>query len=196
MIDFFEVVKARHSIRAFQSRSVEEEKLNRIIETVNVAPSAGNLQAYEVVIVKDPRRLKELVKAARGQSFVAEAPVCLVFLTCPERSSRKYGERGSELYCLQDASIATAYAQLAATALGLASTWVGAFDEEAVAKIVKAPKNRLPIAILPIGYAAETPNLAPRRSISEIASSETSSSPYPFTFTDQSFMRPTWNPNP
>jgi nitroreductase len=196
MVDFFEVVKARRSIRAFQSRPVEEEKLNRIIETVNVAPSAGDLQAYEVVIVKDSKRLKELVKAARGQGFVAEAPVCLVFLTCPERSSRKYHERGSELYCLQDTSIATTYAQLAATALGLASTWVGAFDEVAVAEIVKAPKNRRPIAILPIGYAAETPNPTPRRPINEIASSETSGSPYPFTFTDQSFKRPIWNPNP
>ena len=118
MMDLFETVKARHSIRAFQSRSVEEGKVNRIIETVNLAPSAGDLQAYEIVVVKDSRRRNELAKASGGQGFISEAPVCLVFLTYPERSSRKYGKRGSELYCIQDATIAAAYAQLAATALG------------------------------------------------------------------------------
>jgi nitroreductase len=192
-MDFFEAVKARHSIRAFQSRPVEEDKVNRIIETINLAPSAGDLQAHEIVVVKDSRRKNELVRAAGGQGFISEAPVCLVFLAYSERSSRKYGRRGSELYCLQDSTIATAYAQLAATALGLASTWVGAFDEEGVAKVVEAPKNKRPIAILPIGYAAETPDVTPRRRISEIVCSETSGTPYSsFSFTEESFKRPTW----
>lgn len=193
-MDFFEAVKTRQSIRAFQSRPVEEEKMNRIIEAVNLAPSAGDLQAYQIV-VKDSRRKNELAKAAHGQSFVAEAPVCLIFLAYPERSSRKYGRRGSDLYCLQDATIAVSYAQLAATALELASTWVGAFDGEAVAKVVEAPRSKRPIAILPIGYGGETPAITPRRRISEIVCSETSGAPYPsFSVTDESFERPTWEP--
>jgi len=195
-MDYFETVKARHSIRAFESRPVEDEKLRRIIETVNLAPSAGDLQAYEVVVVKDARRKKQLADDALGQGFVAEAPVCLVFLACPERSSRKYGRRGSELYCIQDTTIAASYAQLAATALGLASTWVGAFNEDAAAKTVKAPASKRPIIILPIGYPAETPDITPRRAIREIVSSETSGIPYPFTFTDRSYQRPVWRPSP
>jgi nitroreductase len=195
-MDFFEVVKARHSIRAFQTRPVEDEKVRRIIESVNLAPSAGDLQAYEIVVVKDPRRRNELAKAAWGQSFIAEASVCFVFLAYPERSSRKYGQRGSELYCVQDATIAASYAQLAATALGLASTWVGAFDDEGVAKAVDAPRGRRPIAVLPVGYPAETPDVTPRRPINEIAYSETSGMPYPFSFTDQSYQRPTWKLRP
>jgi len=169
--------------------------MNKIIETVNLAPSAGNLQAYEIIVVKDSRRKNELAKAAHGQNFVAEAPVCLVFLAYPERSSRKYGKRGSELYCLQDATIAVSYAQLAAAALGLVSTWVGAFDEEAVAKVVQAPRNKRPIAILPMGYGEETPAITPRRRIGEILCSETSGAPYPsFSFTDESFERPIREP--
>jgi nitroreductase len=193
-MDYFETVKARHSIRAFQTKPVEEEKIRRIIETIHLAPSAGDLQAYEVVVVKDPERKNELARDALDQDFVAEAPVCLVFLACPERSSRKYGHRGSELYCIQDTTIAASYAQLAATALGLASTWVGAFDEDAVARTIEAPRNRRPIAILPIGYPAETPEITPRRAIAEIASSETSGNPYPFSFTDRSFERTVWKP--
>ncbi len=195
-MDYFETVKARHSIRAFQTRPVEDEKIDRIIESVNLAPSAGDLQAYEIVVVKDSRRRNELAKAAWGESFVAEAPVCFVFLVYPERSSRKYGRRGSELYCLQDATIAASYAQLAATALGLASTWVGAFDDEAVARAVEAPRGRRPIAVLPVGYPAETPDITPRRPIDEVVYRETLGTPYLFTSTNRSFPRPIWKPGP
>lgn len=179
-MDFFETVKARRSIRAFQARPVEDEKIHRIVETVSLAPSAGNLQAYQIVVVKDAKRRKELANAAREQGFVAEAPVCLVFLACPQRSSGKYGKRGSELYCVQDATIATSYAQLAATALGLSSTWVGAFDEEAVAETVGAPRTERPIAVLPVGYAAERPDVIARKPIGEILCSETCGTSFPF----------------
>jgi nitroreductase len=195
-MDFFEVVKERHSIRVFQTRPLEDEKIRRIIESVNLAPSAGDLQAYEIVVVKNPRRKSALAAAALGQSFIAEAPVCFVFLAHPERSSRKYGRRGSELYCVQDATIAASYAGLAATALGLASTWVGAFDDEGVARAVDASRGRRPIAVMPVGYAAETPEVTPRRPISEIAYSESSGMPYPFSFTDQSYQRPIWKLGP
>jgi len=189
-MDYFEAVKARHSVRAFQKKPVEEEKISRIIEAINLAPSAGGLQAYEVVVVKDPMLKDKLAKAAFGQSFVSEAPVCFVFVACPERSSRKYGRRGSELYCIQDASIATTYAMLAVTALGLSSTWVGAFDEEAAARAVGATRGKRPVAMLPVGYAAESPESTPRRPVSDIAFLDTSGVPYPFSFTDKSFERP------
>jgi len=190
-MDYFEVVKARHSVRAFQKKPIEEEKIRRIIETINLAPSAGNLQAYEVVVVKDPMLKEKLAKAALGQSFVSEAPVCFVFVAYPERSSKKYGHRGSELYCIQDATIATTYAMLAATSLGLSSTWVGAFDEEAAARAVGEIGGKRLVAILPIGYAAESPENTPRRAVGDMVSLDTSGAPYPFYFTAKSFERPT-----
>jgi nitroreductase len=195
-MDHFEVVKTRRSIRAFQKKPVEEEKIRRIIEVINLAPSAGDLQAYEVVVVKDPMLRDKLAKAALGQSFVSEAPVCFVFVAYPQRSSKKYARRGSELYCVQDATIAATYAMLAATALGLSSTWVGAFDEEAAARAVGATAGKRPVAILPVGYAAESPENTPRRPVSDIAFLDTSGVPYPFSFTDKSFERPTWNLKP
>lgn len=193
-MDYFETVKARQSIRAFQKKPVEEEKIRRIIEVLNLAPSAGNLQAYEVVVVKDPMLRDQLAKAALGQGFVSEAPVCFVFLTYPERSSKKYGHRGSELYSLQDATIATTCAMFAATALGLSSTWVGAFNEEAAARVVGARRDERVIAILPIGYAAETPEVTPRRPISDVVFLDTCGASYPFSYTDESCKRSTWKP--
>jgi nitroreductase len=190
-MDYFEAVKTRRSIRAFQKKPVEEEKIRRIIEVISLAPSAGNLQAYEFVVVKDPMLKDKLAKAALGQSFVSEAPVCFVFVAYPERSSKKYGRRGSELYCVQDATIAATYAMLAASALGLSSTWVGAFEEEAAARAVGATRGKRPIVILPIGYAAESPGSTPRRPIRDTAFLDTSGVPYPFSYTDKSFERPT-----
>jgi nitroreductase len=191
-MDYFEAVRVRQSIRAFQKKPVEEEKIHRIIEALNLAPSAGNLQAYEVIIVKDPVLKMQLARAASGQDFVSEAPVCFVFLAYPERSSKKYGHRGSELYSIQDATIATTCAMFAATALGLSSTWVGAFNEEAAARVVGAQRDKRVIAILPIGYGAETPEATPRRPVSDIAFLDTCGASYPFSYTDESYKRATW----
>jgi nitroreductase len=72
------------------------------------------------------------------------------------------------LYCIQDATIACTYAMLAATALGLASVWVGAFDEQAVHKIICAEPGHRPIAMLPIGYPNESPRFRRRRALEDI----------------------------
>ncbi len=166
-MEFSEVVQTRHSIRAFQARPVEEEKIQKILEQVRLAPSAGNLQAYEIYRVVSPRARAALARAA-DQSFVAEAPVVLVFFANPGRSARKYGARGKELYALQDATIAATYAMLAATDLGLGTVWVGAFDDAGVTAAVGAPGHWVPVAILPIGYAAQTPEATPRRALADL----------------------------
>jgi len=167
-MEFFDVVKARHSIRAFAPTAVEEEKLQKILETANRAPSAGNLQAYEIYQVTEARQRGALARAAWGQEFVASAPVALVFCTHPARAAPRYRERGVRLYALQDATIACTFAMLAATALGLATVWVGAFNDEAVWRAIGAPEGLDPVAILPIGYAAERPEPTPRRRLDQL----------------------------
>lgn len=171
-MEFFEVLKNRHSVRKFKDAEVEEEKLRKILEAANSAPSAGDLQAYEIVVVRDKARKEKLASAAYEQEFIAHAPVVLVFLAHPERSSRRYSKRGAELYCVQDATIATAYAQLAAAALGLGCVWVGAFDENEVAKVVNVKPNLRPVSMLPIGYADEQPRIIPRRKLEELIHEE------------------------
>jgi len=167
-MDLFEAIKARQSVRAYQHTNVEPDKLEAILSAVNQAPSAGNLQAYEVYWTRDNNMKQALAKAAWNQEFIAQAPVVLIFCVHPARSVTRYGKRGEELYCLQDAAIAVAYAQLAATALGLATCWVGAFDDEKVALAMNAPPGQRPIAILPVGYPAETPGRTPRRPLAEL----------------------------
>lgn len=167
-MEFLEVIRSRRSVRAYQAKPVEEDKLRCILACATAAPSAGNLQAYGIVVVTDGPTRRALARAALDQMFIAQAPVVLVFFQDPGRSALKYGRRGAELYSLQDATIACAYAQLAATALGLGSCWVGAFDEAAVCRLLKAPVGWRPVALLPIGYPAEGPLPVGRRPLAEV----------------------------
>ena len=161
-MDFFELIKKRRSVRAYKDKTVEEEKLKKIIDTCLSAPSAGNLQAYEIFVVKSIEKRKALAKAAYGQDFIIEAPVSLVFFANPKRNMDRYRKRGEELYSIQDATIAASFAMLAAVELELSSVWVGAFDDDSVIKIFGLKELR-PVAILPIGYSNEEPIKTPRR---------------------------------
>jgi len=172
-MEFFETLKARHSVRAYKDKEIEEDKIYQILEAANSAPSAGNLQSYEIVLIRDKERKKKIAAASYNQNFIAQAPIILVFCANIYKSSTKYGERGEKLYALQDATIACSYAQLAATTLGLASCWIGAFDEEKIKKIINAPAHIKPVAILPIGYAAEKPYITSRRKLKDLVKEET-----------------------
>jgi nitroreductase len=171
-MDFFDIIQTRRSIRLYQEAPIEPEKLQTILEAANIAPSAGNLQGFEIYLVTRLETRQALVRAALGQEFIAQAPVALVFCANPERSAPRYGKRGRQLYSVQDATIACTFAMLAATALGLSTVWVGAFDDDGVRQAVGLPADLLPVAVLPIGYAAESPAPRPRRSLQEIVHRE------------------------
>lgn len=169
-MEFFNVLKTRQSIRRFKRNPIEEEKLTKILEAANSAPSAGNLQAYKIFVVRNQSKKEALAEAALGQTFIAKAPVILVFCADAERSAKRYGQRGADLYSLQDATIAASYAQLAVVDLGLGSVWVGAFNEDEVREIVNLSQNYLPVCILPIGYPDERPTRKTRRNLDDLVS--------------------------
>lgn len=162
-MDFGKLIKERKEIRGFKEREVEEEKIAKLLELANQAPSAGNLQAFKVVIVKDEERRKALGNRAYGQDFVGNAPV--VFVVCADRkeSAQRYGERGRELYAVQDATIYTTCLILSAHELGLATCWVGAFDSAKVAELIEANPGIEPVALIPLGYPDEEPRKPGRK---------------------------------
>lgn len=170
-MEFLDVLRQRRSVRSYRPEPVEEEKLKSIFDAINMAPSAGNLQAYRIIVVRDQEKRRALAKVAHDQGYVAEAPVCLVFCADPERSATKYGKRGTELYSIQDATIAGCFAMLEAVELGLATVWIGEFDEKKVREIIGVKSIR-PVAIFSLGYAAEQPQPSPRRPIEETFSGD------------------------
>jgi len=167
-MDVIEAIKTRRSVRRFKRQPVPDDLINMIIESGIWAPSAGNLQPWEFVIVKDEDLKLRLAKAALHQMWIAEAPVVIVACANERRSQLGYGERGRRLYCICDVSAAVQNMLLTAHALGLASCWVGAFHDDEVAELLELPPGVRPIAILPIGYPAESPPPPPRRGAKEV----------------------------
>lgn len=172
-MDVFEAIKTRRSIRAFTDKRVTDREVKKLIEAARWAPSAGNIQPWEFIIVRDPKVKHGLCEAAMNQTLIEQASVVIVVCADPARSSKRYGSRGINLYCLQDTAAATQNILLTAHAAGLAACWIGAFNEEAAKKVLGVPDELRPIAIIPVGCPAEKPRARLRRSLGEITHHET-----------------------
>lgn len=162
-MEVLEAIKGRRSIRAFKNQDISDEVVEILIDAARWAPSAGNIQPWEFVIVRKPEIKKRLVEAALGQSFIEEAPVVIVVCANENRSSQGYGVRGKTLYCLQDTAAAIQNILLVAYSLGLGTCWIGAFNEEEAREILKIPNEVRPIGIVSVGYPAESPPPRSRR---------------------------------
>jgi len=167
-MDVFEAIKGRRSIRKFDSKEVSDEELRRILDAAIRAPSAGNIQPWSFIVVKNPNKRRDLAGAAYGQIFIAEAPLVIVVCADERASGSGYGSRGRTLYCIQDTAAAIQNILLAAHALGLGSCWVGAFNEDAARKVVKTPPEVRPIALIPIGHPAEKPYVTGRKTLNSV----------------------------
>jgi len=166
-----EAIKERRSVRKFKDLTVGKEMIEELLKAAQMAPSAGNLQARDFVVVLNKTTKQKLKNAALGQSFIEQAPVVIIAVANIERSSRVYKSRG-ELYAIQDATAGIENILLAAYSMGLATCWVGAFDENAVSEILGIPKKTRPIAIIPVGYADETPAAPPRIDMDKVVHRE------------------------
>jgi len=172
-MDVLTAIRGRRSIRAFKSDDVSTETVEKLLDAASWAPSAGNIQPWEFIVVRKPEIKRALVEAALDQTFIEEAPVVIVVCANENRSSEGYGIRGKTLYCLQDTAAATQNILLTAYSLGLGTCWVGAFREEEAREILKIPQGIRPVAIIPVGYPAETPLLRNRRPIGQTVHYET-----------------------
>lgn len=153
-MDVEECMETRTSIRAFKPDPVEDGIIDEGLRLANQAPSAGNLQARDFIVVRDAATKKALALAAYSQDFIRTAPATVVFCANLERIGH-YDKRGRELYCLQDVAAAIQNFSLFLHSRGLGSVWVGAFDEAKAATALGTPPHVRPVAIVPVGYPAE-----------------------------------------
>lgn len=173
MMDVFKAIEKRRSIRAFKSQDVPKRIVMKLIDAARCAPSAGNIQPWQFIIVTKPEIKKKLSEAALDQEFIENAPIVIVVCADGPLSSQRYGVRGETLYCIQDTAAAIQNIHLAACSLGLGSCWVGAFEEDQARAALHIPSEIRPVALVPIGYAAEKPQARRRKSVDEIAHYET-----------------------
>jgi nitroreductase len=167
-MDVRKAIQSRRSIRAYESREVEEDKLERVLESGRLSPSAGNRQERRFVIVRDAKTRKALSEAAKNQSFVAEAPV--VIAACSVESDYIMA-CGQPAYSI-DTAIAVDHMTLQAVEEGLGTCWIGAFDEKKVKEILNIPGSVRVVQLLTLGYPSAIPRPTSRKSLDEIVMRE------------------------
>ena len=163
--EIFNVMATRRSTRKFSNNPVEMWKIDKILAAADTAPTAGNYQGFEIFYVRDEDKKDRLVKAANSQPYV-KTPVVLVFCMNPERIKLNFPKDVILKFSIQDSTLAAAYSQLAASALGLSSIWIGMFDEAKVKEIVGTDLR--PTSLLCIGYPVKKRPPKSRRRLKEL----------------------------
>ncbi len=163
-MEVHKAIESRRSIRAYDSREVEEDRLVRVLESGRLSPSAKNLQERRFIIVRDAKTRKLLSEAARNQKFVAEAPI--VIAACSVET--KYIMSCGQLAYPIDTAIAVDHMTLSAVEEGLGTCWIGAFDEKKVKEILNIPDGVRVVSLLTLGYPSASPRPTPRKSLDEI----------------------------
>lgn len=155
--DFMELAGGRYSIRSFDSRPLEREVIDKILEAGRVAPTACNRQPQRILVVNDEKALEKLRKSTECHF---NAPAALI--VCHDKNEcwkRSYdGKSSGDI----DAAIVTTHLMLAAQSLGVGTTWVMYFDPEALRAEFDIPEDLEPTAILPMGWPAADAKPAPQ----------------------------------
>ncbi|MCL6477981.1 MAG: nitroreductase family protein [Peptococcaceae bacterium] len=147
-MSFLELAKRRYSVRKYEARQVEEEKLFKILEAGRVAPTAVNYQPQRLIVVREKEGLEKLKKAAN----VYDAPLAII--VCADHNSAWKRPFDNKNTVDIDASIVTDHMMLQATELGLGTVWICYFKPDVLRKEFNIPDHVEPVNILAIGYAA------------------------------------------
>lgn len=167
-MEFLEAVAKRRSVRHFNTkREVSDEDIIALLEAAVTAPTAGNIQPWRFIVLRS-QESRDRLASAMAQKWATAAPVVIVVCVDPRPCAARYGARGETRYAMQDSAAAVQTILLAAVDRGLASCWIGAYDDQAVREAVGAAPSLIPIAVLPIGYSAEAARRPTRRPLEEV----------------------------
>jgi nitroreductase len=160
-MSMIDVILNRRSIREYQDKEIPDDVLAEILEAGRQSPSAANRQPYHFVVVTDTKLRQEL--GGLLSRFLKKAPVILV--GCANPKAILTGK-----WATVDTTIALENMVLAAWSLGIGSCWVGSFNEQKVKELLKIPDNWKVVALLPLGYPAETPKQRKKKQKDELFS--------------------------
>ena len=158
-MDVFEAIKTRRSIREYQEKPVEQEKLSKVLEAARLSPSAANKQPWKFIVVTDPK-VKESLRSAYNKDWLISAPVIIVGCALPKEA---WVRSDGEEYWKVDLAIAMQSLILEVWEQGLGTCWIGAFREDGVKKALGIPDDVRVVALTPLGYPAEEKEPVVRR---------------------------------
>lgn len=150
-MDFLELAKSRYSVRNYNGKKVEPEKVEKILEAAHVAPTAANLQPVRLLVIQEEEGMRKLGLAANTY----QAPLAIIVCADTSRAWKRPfdGKVTGDI----DASILTDHMMLEASDLGLGSVWICYFKPDVIRKEFHLPDNFEPVNILAVGYTDETP---------------------------------------
>ena len=149
-MNVLELMKQRCSIRLFQDRPIEKDKLLYVLEAARVAPSACNYQAWRMIVVEDKALIRRI-----APDWVPESKAPAVIVACGDHRHawrRRDGKGHSDI----DVTIAVDHLTLAAAEVGLGTCWICAFDAYQCGAVLELPYQQEPAILVPIGYPAES----------------------------------------
>jgi len=163
-----DTIKKRRSVRAYTDASVSAGIIKRLIESASYAPSAGNTQPWEFIVVRDPEQKKNIGGCVYGQNWIETAPVIIVACINMRLAKAVYRERGERLYGIQAVAAAVENLMIAAESLGLGTCWIGSFNETKLSVLLDCPTYVRPSVIVTLGWPAEKPRMPHRQDMKEI----------------------------
>ncbi len=161
-MEFLELAKKRYSVRAYKPDTVEDDKLNQILEAARLAPTASNQQPFQLIVIHTKGREEELSRIYPRPWFV-QAPV--IICAC---GTLIQGQPYKEGRSYRNVGIVMDHLILAATDLSLGTCWIGAFDSVAAREILGLPEDVEPIVFSPLGYPDDQPKEKKRKPIAEL----------------------------
>ncbi len=167
-MEFFEVVKKRYSVRSYRRELVEDHKLQRVLEAMQLAPTAANRRPFKFIVIHTEGKEAEL-RRIYDKAWFVQAPLIICGCAIPAKA---WGRQDSKNYCDVDITIAMDHLVLAATDLGLGTCWIAAFNPDAARKVLSLPDSVEPIAFTPLGYADDQPDAKERKAIEDIVAYE------------------------
>ena len=167
-MEFSELIETRYSVRAYKPDPVEDEVQNQVLEAARLAPTAGNRQPFQLIVIHTAGREEELKRIYNRDWFV-QAPLVICACGIPAQGwTRSDGKNYTDV----DVAIVMDHLILAAANLGLGTCWIAAFDPTAAREVLGLPDGVEPIALTPLGYPADQPKPKERKALSELVRDE------------------------
>ena len=167
-MDLFEAIGARYSVRGYTGDPIDDATLAQVLEAARRAPTASNRQPFRLIVVHTRGREDELLRIY-GRPWFVQAPLVLAMVAVPAEAWRRSDDKP---YDEVDATIAMDHLVLAATALGLGTCWIAAFDPTAAREVLGLPDDVEPLAFTPLGFPDKPSANTPRRPLAEIVKYE------------------------
>ncbi len=163
-MDFDTVIANRRTCRNYKKKDLSLEAVAKVLECARTAPSSANVQNWQFVIVQDADQREKLADVCREQVWMADAPIHIVLCNKEKDVEKKFSSKAKE-FAIQNCAMAAAFIVLKAEEQGLGCAVVGAFDPEAVRRVIQAPDDVIPECVITLGYAESVDEDQPREEV-------------------------------